>query len=306
MRVLFMGSPEFAAVCLSALCESRHTVVGAVSQPDKPRGRGKTFSPTAVKEFALSKNIPVYTPEKIKNGELLPVLKETSPDCIAVVAYGKILPEYVLSYPRFGCVNIHGSLLPKYRGASPMQFALLNGDKMTGITSMLMDEGLDTGDMLLKTEVEISETDNFETLHDKMAAAGAENLIKTLDGLENGSIFPEKQGDNSCYASLIDKEMRKIDFSEPTDKIYNKIRAFSPVPTAFSTLDGKIVKVYASEKISGCFEGEPGKVLEEKRLTVKTGDGALRLTQIAPEGKRRMTDEEFLRGIQKKENLKFI
>lgn len=305
MRVLFMGSPDFAVACLKALMASEHKVIGVVSQPDKPKGRGKTLLPTAVKEYAVKQNLPVWTPDKIKNGELSEILDDLRPDCIVVVAYGKILPDYILSYPRFGCVNIHGSLLPKYRGAAPIQFALLNGEKVTGITSMLMDKGLDTGDMLLKTEVEISEIDNFETLHDKMAVAGAENLVQTLNGLESGQILPIKQEGETCYASLIDKEMRKIDFSASTEDIYNKIRAFSPVPTAFAVLSGKIIKVYSSSKISKSFSGSCGDILSESKLIVKTGDGAVRLTEIAPEGKRKMTDEEYMRGMRNRENLRF-
>ena len=303
MRVVFMGSPDFAAVCLERLLESDNEVVGVVSQPDKPHKKISKLIPTAVKKLAVEKNIEVETPEKIKNGELLPFLEKTRPDCIVVVAYGKILPKYVLDFPKYGCVNIHGSLLPKYRGAAPIQFALLNGEKKTGITSMLMDEGLDTGDMLLKTEVEISDDDNFETLHDKMAAAGAENLVKTLSGLEKGEIKPEKQTGDSCYASLIDKEMRKIDFSAATEEIYNKIRAFSPVPTAFTTISGSIVKVYKAKRENGSFSGKPGDVVSETQLIVKTSDGAIRLCEIAPEGKRRMDDEAFLRGLRDKKGL---
>lgn len=308
MRILFMGSPDFAVVCLDALLSSSHTVLAVVSQPDKPKGRGKMLAPTAIKTFAEEKGLDIYTPDKIKDGELAEVLDKYKPDCIVVVAYGKILPDYVLSYPRYGCVNIHGSLLPKYRGASPMQFALLNGDKVTGITSMLMDSGLDTGDILLKTEVEISETDNFESLHDKMARAGALNLVETLDRLERGEITPIKQEGESSYASLIDKNMRRIDFTESTDGIYNKIRAFSPFPTAFSVLSGKIMKIYASEKIEKLgerFAENCGDVLSDDMLIVRTSDGAIRLTDIAPEGKRRMTDIEYMRGVKDKRNLKF-
>lgn len=305
MRVLFMGSPDFAVKCLEALLSSSHEVVGVVSQPDKPKGRDKALMPTAVKTFALEKGLEVYTPDKIKNGELTELLEETVPDCIVVVAYGKILPSDILSFPKYGCVNIHGSLLPKYRGAAPIQFALLNGERVTGVTSILMDEGIDTGDMLLKTEVAVSEEDNFETLHDKLAEAGAKNLVRTLDGLETGVITPVKQEGESCYASLIDKELRKIDFSSRTEDIYNKIRAFSPVPTAFATLSGKIFKIYSAVKADGDFSGEPGDVLSEECLLVKTSDGVLRFTEIAPEGKRRMTDEEYMRGLQNKKGLRF-
>lgn len=306
MKILFMGSPDFAEICLEKLLSSKHEVVGVVSQPAKPHKRSSKLILTAVAALAEEKNIRTETPATIKNGELLPLLKETEPDCIVVVAYGKILPKYVLDYPKFGCVNIHGSLLPKYRGAAPIQFALLNGEKVTGITSMLMDEGLDTGDMLIKTEVAVSENDNFETLHDKMAKVGAENLIETLDALENGTVTPEKQVGESSYASLIDKEMRRMDFTATTEDIYNKIRAFSPVPTAFTTLSGGILKVYAALKLDGDFGGEPGDVLSSDKLIVKTSDGAVRLTEIAPEGKRRMDDESFLRGLREKDGLRCI
>ena len=304
-----MGSPDFAAESLKALVEGGYNVTGVVSQPDKPRGRGHAMSPTAVKAYALTQDIPVYTPDTLKNGELQPILDEHKPDIIIVVAYGKILPEYVLNYPKYGCVNIHASLLPMYRGASPINYVIVRGEKETGITSMLMDKGLDTGDMLIKRAVEITDTDNAGTLHDKLAAVGAEVLKETVDGLFEGKIIPEKQVGETCYAPLIDNQMRKIEFSASTEEIYNKIRGFSPFPTAYTTLDGKIIKVYGSVRaeMSPQWEGAlPGTLLSVKTLTVKTGDGAITLTDIAPEGKKRMPGEAFMAGLRVSEPSEIV
>ncbi len=304
-----MGSPDFAAESLKALVEGGYNVTGVVSQPDKPRGRGHAMSPTAVKAYALTQGIPVYTPDTLKNGELQPILDEHKPDIIIVVAYGKILPEYVLNYPKYGCVNIHASLLPMYRGASPINYVIVRGEKETGITSMLMDKGLDTGDMLIKRSVEITDTDNAGTLHDKLAAVGAEVLKETVDGLFEGKIIPEKQVGETCYAPLIDNQMRKIEFSASTEEIYNKIRGFSPFPTAYTTLDGKIIKVYGSVRaeMSPQWEGAlPGTLLSVKTLTVKTGDGAITLTDIAPEGKKRMPGEAFMAGLRVSEPSEIV
>jgi len=303
-NILFMGSPDFAAESLKALVEGGYNVTGVVSQPDKPRGRGHAMSPTAVKAYAITHDIPVYTPATLKNGELQPILDEHKPDIIIVVAYGKILPEYVLSYPRYGCVNIHASLLPMYRGASPINFVIVKGEKETGITSMLMDKGLDTGDMLIKRAVEITDTDNAGTLHDKLAAVGASVLKETVDGLFAGTIVPEKQEGDTCYAPLIDNEMRKIDFAASTEDIYNKIRGFSPFPTAYTTLNGKIIKVYGSLRAQLRPEWEsvaPGTLLSAKTFTVRTGDGAVTLTDIAPEGKKRMAGDAFMAGLRASE-----
>ena len=304
-----MGSPDFAAESLKALVEGGYNVTGVVSQPDKPRGRGHAMSPTAVKAYAITQDIPVYTPDTLKNGELQPILDEHKPDIIIVVAYGKILPEYVLNYPKYGCVNIHASLLPMYRGASPINYVIVRGEKETGITSMLMDKGLDTGDMLIKRSVEITDTDNAGTLHDKLAAVGAEVLKETVDGLFEGKIIPEKQVGETCYAPLIDNQMRKIEFSASTEEIYNKIRGFSPFPTAYTTLDGKIIKVYGSVRaeMSPQWEGAlPGTLLSVKTLTVKTGDGAITLTDIAPEGKKRMPGEAFMAGLRVSEPSEIV
>lgn len=299
--ILFMGSPDFAAESLKALVEGGYNVTGVVSQPDKPRGRGHSLSPTAVKAYALTQNIPVYTPPTLKNGELQEILDLHKPELIVVVAYGKILPEYVLNYPKYGCINIHASLLPMYRGASPINFVIVKGEKVTGITSMLMDKGLDTGDMLIKREVEIEDTDNVGILHDKLAVVGAEVLKETVDGLLAGTIVPEKQIGETCYAPLIDNDMRKLDMFDLTGNIYNKIRGFSPFPTAFTTYCGKIIKVYASVKaeVRPEWEGlKPGTLLSSKTFTVKTGDGAITFTDIAPEGKKRMTGDAFMAGLR--------
>ena len=214
MRILFMGTPDFALPTLRALCENGHEVVGAVTQPDKPKGRGHHMTPPPIKVYAMEENIPVYQPLTLKGEEFAALLSELDPEMIVVVAYGKILPQNVLDYPKYGCVNVHGSLLPEYRGAAPMQRAIIDGKKVTGITTMLMAAGLDTGDMLLRAEVEIGENDNFEDIHDRLAECGADLLIKTVEGLEKGEITPEAQDDSlSTYAAKIEKSDCLLDFS---------------------------------------------------------------------------------------------
>jgi len=287
MRIIFMGSPDFAVESLKAITEAKFDVVAAVTQPDKPKGRGYALFPTAVGEFCELNNIPVYKPQTLKNGELQPILDEYKPDCIVVAAYGKILPEYVLNYPKYGCVNVHASLLPMYRGASPINFAIINGEKKTGITTMLMDKGLDTGDMLMSAETEILPSDDAETLHDRLALMGGKLIVKTLSELENGNIKPIKQEGETCYAPLITNEIKKIDFTKSADEIVNRVRGLSPVPCAFALSGGKTVKIYQTQKVEKPCDGT---------LTVKVADGYVRILSLAPEGKKRMSDEEFMRG----------
>jgi methionyl-tRNA formyltransferase len=212
MRILFMGSPDFAVESLKALIAAKFEICAVVTQPDRPKGRGYTLYPTATGEFAEQQGFDVYKPEKLKNGELMPILEKYDPDVIVVAAYGKILPEYVLSYPKYGCVNVHASLLPAYRGASPINFAIINGEKETGITTMLMDKGLDTGDILMQQSTPIYNEDNAETLHDRLAVIGGELLCKTLYGLEDGTVTPVKQTGDFSYAPLITAETKKSIF----------------------------------------------------------------------------------------------
>ncbi len=287
MRVLFMGSPDFAVESLKALTSAKYDICAVVTQPDRPKGRGYALYPTAVGEYAQTNGYEVYKPEKLKNGELLPILEKYVPDVIVVAAYGRILPEYILNFPRYGCVNVHASLLPKYRGASPINFAIINGEKETGITTMLMDKGLDTGDILLQRSTPIMPGDNAGSLHDRLAVIGGDLICETLKGLENGTVTPVKQTGESCYAPLIDAETKKLSFCDTKEKIINKIRGLSPVPGAIAFSEGKTVKIFAAEEVD-----------EEKEgcLTVKAADGLIRITELAPEGKKRMTDEALLRG----------
>ncbi len=301
MRILFMGTPEFAVFSLRALVEAGMNVVAVVTQPDQPKGRGYVLTPPPVKVYAQEHGIPVYQPERLKNGAFDETLAEIDPDLIVVTAYGKILPKSLLDYPKYGCVNVHGSLLPEYRGAAPMQRAILEGKKETGITTMLMDEGLDTGKMLLQARVPIEENDNFETIHDKMGAAGAPLLVETVKGIVAGTVTPVEQDDaKSTYAAKIEKADCKIDFSAPANKVHDQIRALSPVPLAFTRLpDGKLLKVVASEVATGKFDPAPaGTVvsLAGGAVTVACGTGFLRLLELIPEGKSRMSAAAFING----------
>ncbi|MBQ7872369.1 MAG: methionyl-tRNA formyltransferase [Clostridia bacterium] len=301
MRILFMGTPDFALFSLKALCEKGYDVVGVVTQPDKPKGRGYVLTPPPVKVYALEQGIPVYQPNSLRTEEFASLLSEIDPELIAVVAYGKILPKNVLNYPKYGCVNVHGSLLPKYRGASPMQSAIINGDKVTGITTMFMAEGLDTGDMLLKAECEIAENDNFEDIHDRLGLLGAELLCKTVDGLEAGTITPVPQDHSlATHTAKILKEDCEIDFSKDCDTVHDLVRGLSPIPLSFThTPDGKLLKVIKSEICERESENaECGKVLslDNGRIRVACARGSVNILTVLPEGKGRMSAADFIRG----------
>lgn len=301
MKILFMGTPDFALFSLKGLCENGYDVVGVITQPDKPKGRGYVLTPPPVKVYALEQNIPVYQPNSLRTEEFASFLAEINPDLIAVVAYGKILPKNVLDYPKFGCVNVHGSLLPEYRGAAPMQMAIIDGKKVTGITTMYMAEGLDTGDMLLKAECEIAENDNFEIIHDRLGALGAELLRKTIDGLEKREITPIPQDHaKATHTAKILKEDCEIDFSKDCDTVHNLIRGLSPIPLSFThTPDGKLLKVVESEICERESQNsEFGKVvsLENGKIRVLCANGSIYITKVLPEGKGRMTAADFIRG----------
>ncbi len=301
MKILFMGSPDFAVVSLKALIDSHHEIVGVVSVPDKPKGRGKKLTPTPVKELALNCGYEVFCPETLRDGAFLDTLKKLDPDLIAVVAYGKILPEYVINYPRLGCINVHGSLLPEYRGAAPMQRAIIDGKEKTGITTMYMDVGLDTGDMLIKKELVINDTDNFETIHDALAALGAQALLETISKAETGELVRIPQDDaQATYAQKITKEETAIDFGEPAKTLHNKIRGMSPFPLCYThTPDGALLKI-VSAKVSDkkCQGVAPGSVisLDGGVITVACGDGAIDISGVLPEGKGRMNSSDFING----------
>ena len=299
MKIVFMGTPDFAVPCLRTLAESSHETAAVFTQPDKPKGRGYKLIPTPVKAAAEEYGIPVYQPLSLRKGEdaeeSMRVLREIAPDLIVVTAYGQILPKEILELPKYGCINIHASLLPKYRGAAPINWVLLNGEKETGVTSMQMSEGLDTGDMLIKRATPIGENETCEELYARLSAMGGEVLAETIDALENGSLSPEVQDDSlSCYSPMIRKEMSALDFSKTAAEVHNTIRGV----TGFTMLEGKRLKVFASRIAEGSFDSaENGSVVDTKRFAVKCGDGrAVIFTEVQPEGKKRMKTEDFLRG----------
>ena len=295
-----MGTPDFALFSLKAIAKSRHEIVGVVTQPDKPKGRGYVLTPPPVKVFAQEQGYPIYQPNTLRDNAFAELLGTLSPDVIVVVAYGKILPKNVLEFPRHGCINVHGSLLPEYRGAAPMQRAIIDGKKQTGITTMYMAEGLDTGDMLLKDTVDIEENDNFETIHDKLGECGARLIIKTLDALENGSAQRTVQDEAlATYAAKITKETCAINFEDDASRVHDLIRGLSPIPLSFThTPDGKLLKIISSRlaHTDGTY-GKAGEVVSlEDGITVACGKGAVTLTRVIPEGKSRMDATDFIRG----------
>lgn len=295
MKIIYMGTPDFAVPALKALASSEHEVCAVFTQPDKPRGRKMILTPPDVKVCAQSLGIPVYQPESMKNSDALGIINQYNPDVIVVAAYGKILPKAVLDAPKFGCVNIHGSLLPKYRGAAPIQQSVLNGDKVTGITTMLMDVGLDTGGILLTEETEIGENETSGELFDRLAVLGGELILKTLSALEKGEITPKKQDESlATHTSKIDKSLCPIDFSKSAFEVYNKVRGLNPWPVATTKICGKNVKVYSTRLCTKC--GKSGEVLSTKPLVVACGEKSIEILEIQPEGKKRMTADAFLAG----------
>lgn len=299
MRIMFMGTPEISAVCLKSLIEKELGVVCVVTGEDKPRGRGNVMTPTPTKALAIENNIPVYTPKTLKDGSFDEVLREVDPELIIVVAYGKILPKSVLDYPKYGCVNAHVSLLPKYRGAAPMQRAIINGDAQTGVTLMFMNEGLDTGDIITSKSFPIGPQDDFETVHDTSAMIGAELLCELCEVIENG--VPRMKQDDSLatYAAKIEKEDCKIDFTKDAKTLDFLIRGVTPIPGAFAYLNGKMIKLSRPVPTKG--KGEPGEVIEldgsrDGSITIACGEGALRIGAVKPEGKGMMSAGDFIRG----------
>lgn len=296
MRIVFMGTPDFAVPSLQALIDAGHEVCAVYTQPDKPQGRKQILTAPPVKTLALEHDIPVFQPNTLKNEDEQARLRELAPEVIIVVAYGKLLPKAVLDIPPHGCINVHGSLLPRWRGAAPIQWAVIAGDEMAGVTTMQMAEGLDTGDMLLTYETKVGEKETAGELFDRLAQSGAELLIQTLVKLDE--ITPRPQDDaQSCYAHMLDKQMAVIDWSKSAHEIDCLIRGLNPWPIALTTLSGERLKVFAAEKAAG--NGEPGTVLEanpKKGLTVACGEGALKLTEIQLVGGKRMKATDFLRG----------
>ena len=301
MRILFMGTPDFALFSLKALREqSGHEICGVITQPDKPRGRGYTLMPPPVKAYALEKGIPVYQPSTLRGEEFDMLLKQLDPELIAVVAFGKILPVSVIDYPKYGCINVHGSLLPEYRGAAPMQRAIIDGKAVTGVTIMYMAEGLDTGDMLLKREFAIKENDNFEDIHDGLGNIGAEALLEVIDMISEGKAVRIPQDDAlSTYAKKITKEDCLIDFSKDARTVHNLIRGLSPIPLAIThTPNGKLLKVIEARI---CDESKEhtniGEVISlDDGIEIACAKGSVKLLRVLPEGKARMSASDFIRG----------
>lgn len=299
MKIVYMGTPDFAVAPLKALIENGYDVVGAFTQPDKPVGRKAVLTPPPVKVTALENNIPVFQPDTLKNGEGIKLLEDLKPDLCVVVAYGKILPEDFLAFPKYGCINIHGSILPEYRGAAPIQRSVLDGCEFAGVTAMQMDKGLDTGDMLLVEKTRILSDETSGDLYERLTVIGAEVLIKTLHLVENGELQPVKQDDSqSTYAAMLDKSMSPVDWTKSAQEIHNQIRGLDPWPVAQTVLNGKNLKLFRSSLVSDIGDGKPGEALSLKNgLAVFCGDGnAVLINEVQYEGKKRMKSADFLRG----------
>ena len=303
MKVVFMGTPDFAVGALNAIVEAGHQVAAVVTQPDKPKGRGKEMQMTPVKQCALAHGIPVFQPVKIKEPEAVETLRAYQADLFVVAAFGQILSEEILAMPRYGCVNIHASLLPKYRGAGPIQWAIINGEKITGVTIMQMEKGLDTGDMLFRTEVEIAPDETADTLHDKLAAAGARLIVEALPKIEAGEATPEKQRDeDSSYAKMLTKAMGRIDWSMEAGKLDCLIRGLISWPGASAVFRGKTLKIWEEEPVADeqavVKDAPPGTIVRVDRdaFYVQTGKGLLKIKAVQPEGKKRMAVKDFLLG----------
>ncbi|MEI3035827.1 MAG: methionyl-tRNA formyltransferase [Oscillospiraceae bacterium] len=302
---MYMGTPDFAVPTLRALLGSTHEVVGAFSQPDRPKGRGYKLVPPPVKELALSHGVPVYQPVKMRDGTALEILKKLKPDVIVVAAYGRILPKEILELPAYGCINVHASLLPRYRGAGPVQWSVINGEKITGVTTMFMGEGVDTGDILEQTQTAIGSEETAGELMDRLADLGAQLLLHTLTLLESGKAVRTVQDEAlATYAPMLQKSDGELDFSQPAQKLHDRIRGVSPWPSAYSYLDGKRIKVHKSALLPD-LSGESGVIQEGKRLIVGCGEGSLELLEVQPEGGKRMSGQDFLRGRRPGTEKKF-
>ncbi len=299
MKVLFMGTPDFAASTLNKLIQSEHEVIGVITQPDKAKGRGKEMSFPPVKELALEYNLTVYQPVKVREPEFVQQIRDMAPEVIVVAAFGQLLPKELLDIPPRGCINVHASLLPKYRGASPIQNAIIDGEAETGVTIMYMDVKLDTGDMILKDKVDITKEDTAGTLHDKLAVLGADLLLEALKKIEDGTSERMRQDDSQAtHVKTLDKEMGQIDFSLPAIRIERLIRGLNPWPSAYTRLDGKTLKLWRAEVEDNDTTVEPGTILEIRKdsIVVTTGDKLLLIKELQLEGKKRLPADAFLRG----------
>ncbi len=304
MKVLFMGTPDFAVATLDQLIKSRHEVIGVVTQPDKQKGRGHAVSLSPVKELALQYQVPVYQPLKVKEPEFLEVLRAMEPEVIVVAAFGQLLPKALLDIPAYGCINVHGSLLPKYRGAAPIQYSIIDGEKETGITIMYMDVGIDTGDMILQAVLPIAPKETGGSLFDKMAILGAELLLEALDKIEAGTAVRIPQdNEKATYVKMLDKDMGRLDFTQSAIRLERLIRGLNPWPSAYTILDGKTLKLWQADvepinQAAGMKAKNPGEIIELRRdsIVVATGEGVLVIREVQLEGKKRMAAEAFLRG----------
>ena len=300
MRIVYMGTPDFAVASLERLIADGHEIVGVFTQPDKPQGRKMTLTPPPVKVLAQSHDIPVYQPDTFKNESQLALLQQLNPEVIVVVAYGKLLPEYVLNLPKYGCINVHGSLLPKYRGAAPIQWMVLDGEKTAGVTTMYMDRGLDTGDMLLTSETEIGENETAGELFDRLAAMGADLISETLTKLPEGIERRPQDHEKATYVSILKKDMSVVDWTKSAQEVHNLIRGLDPWPVALTTRDGGRIKLFQSRMTDRVADVVPGTVVEadpKTGLFVACGDGhVLQILDVQMVGKKRMSAGDYLRG----------
>ena len=305
MRIVFMGTPDFAVGSLKALCEcGKHEIVGVITQPDRPKGRGNKMLMTPVKEYALEQGYEVYQPEKVKTPEFVQILRSMQPELVVVAAFGQFLSQEILTMPKYGCINVHASLLPKYRGAAPIQYAIIKGEKESGVTIMQMDIGMDTGAMLDKVVVPIGENTTMGELHDELKEKGAQLLLEVIEKIEAGTAVAEPQNnDEATYATLLDRSMERIDWTKPAQDVHNLIRGFNPAPSTFTTLpNGKNLKLWCSRMTDKTADAKPGTVVEisKRSFFVACGSGVLEITELQPESKKRMPAQVFIngRGVQ--------
>lgn len=299
MKILFMGTPDFAAYILKRLIEAGHEIIGVVTQPDKEKGRGKALSFPPVKETAIEHRLSIYQPFKVKDPAFIQLVRELEPEVIVVAAFGQILPKDLLDIPPYGCINVHASLLPKYRGAAPIQYSIIDGEEETGITIMYMDVGLDTGDIILQAKTPISPEETGGSLHDKLAVLGADLLIQALDDIREGKSTRTPQDDSKAtYVKVLSKDMGDIDFTKSAVQIERLIRGLNPWPSAYTKLDGKTLKIWKASVESTDKNAKPGEIIEVRKdaIVVMTGQDALAITELQLEGKKRMAADAFLRG----------
>ena len=301
MKIVFMGTPDFSVNALENIVKAGHDVVGVITQPDKPKGRGGKMQYTPVKEKALELGLDVYQPQRVKETEFIEKLKEMNPDAIVVIAFGQILPKAILDMPKYGCINVHASLLPKYRGAAPIQWSVIDGEKETGVTTMYMNEGLDTGDIIDKVVVPIDKKETGRSLFDKLAIEGGKLILKTLIELENGTAVRTPQDDSkSNYAGMINKQLGKIDFNKSANEIERLIRGLNPWPSAYTKMDGKTLKIWDADVDDSENDSAPGTITEVGKdfIRVATGKGSLKILELQLEGKKRMKTRDFLNGAK--------